>query len=188
MNSGDFVMRVSFVHSLGSIALAYAVVACHERPEHTERARNASRTPSAVPSIALVAPKRVETLGDEPALVSGEVPVAEFIARELAMAPANRVTLVSVGASWCEPCQRFHRALDAGELDVELRRFRFIEYDFDVAREGLIAAGYHPKFLPLFALPKSDGTASGRRIEGSIKGDGAVANLTPRLLELTAQR
>src|SRR6185503_1223882 len=129
-------MRVPLVHSMGAVAVACAVVACHERPKRSERAKDASHSPSAAASIAPVAPKRADTLGDKPSLVPGEVPVAEFVAREVARAPENGVTLVSVGASWCEPCQRFHRSLEAGELDAELRRFRFIEYDLDVAREA----------------------------------------------------
>jgi thiol-disulfide isomerase/thioredoxin len=121
-------------------------------------------------------------------VVAGAVPVAAFVSEQLILAAANEVTLVSVGASWCEPCQRFHRALAAGELDAGLTGFRFIEYDIDVAKEALLAAGYHPKFIPTFALPKSDGTASGQQIEGSVKGDGAVANIVPRLRELAERR
>ena len=38
--------------------------------------------------------------------------------------------------------------------------------------------------IPLFALPKSDGTASNRHIEGAVKGEDAVAHITPRLRAL----
>ncbi|HEX7480993.1 MAG TPA: hypothetical protein VF331_24535 [Polyangiales bacterium] len=36
----------------------------------------------------------------------------------------------------------------------------------------------------MFALPAADGRSSGHGIEGSIKGEGAVDNLVPRLRAL----
>jgi hypothetical protein len=92
---------------------------------------------------------------------------------------------VYVGATWCEPCRRFHDALRAGELDGQLSGVRFLEYDSDVDRAALSGAGYVSKLIPLFNVPKPDGTASERRIEGSIKGPTAVRdNLLPRLKAL----
>ena len=170
---------------------AYVVVAaacslattCTRRSEPGTEARATKAPVSADASAGAL--RRQEIAREKPALVAGALPVAAFVAEQLVLAPARGVTLVSVGASWCEPCQRFHRALAAGELDGGLAGFRFIEYDFDVAKDALVAAGYRPSLIPMFALPKSDGTASGRQIEGSVKGDGAVANILPRLLSLT---
>jgi thiol-disulfide isomerase/thioredoxin len=116
----------------------------------------------------------------KPVLLKGEVPVAPFVANALAAAPSSK-TVVYVGASWCEPCQRFHRALVAGELDARLAGVRFIEYDSDSTHEALAAAGYSSRLIPFFALPSADGRASSRHEEGSVKGDGAVANILPRL-------
>ena len=48
----------------------------------------------------------------------------------------------------------------------------------------MAADGYASEMIPLFALPAADGKASGKAIQGSIKGDGAVGNLVPRLIEL----
>src|SRR5262245_24091129 len=79
----------------------------------------ASKTPVSADASS-GALRRPEIAGEKPAVVAGAVPVAAFVSEQLALAPAKGVTLVSVGASWCEPCQRFHRALAAGELDAGL--------------------------------------------------------------------
>lgn len=110
-------------------------------------------------------------------------PVAPFIAQQLANGlAAHHGVLVYVGATWCEPCQRFHQAVLAGELDTVLDGVRLVEFDLDADRDPLSAAGYASKLIPLIALPNKDGTASIHRIEGSIKGPTAVQqNLMPRL-------
>jgi thiol-disulfide isomerase/thioredoxin len=120
---------------------------------------------------------------DKPVFVKGATPVAPFVA-EAQLAAGDARLIVYVGASWCEPCQRFHHALQAGELDNALRGVRFVEYDSDVAKPELEAAGYRSRLIPLFAVPAEDGRASGRQQEGSIKGEGAVQNILPRLQEM----
>jgi thiol-disulfide isomerase/thioredoxin len=112
--------------------------------------------------------------------------VAPLVAAELARARTQHATLlVYVGATWCEPCRRFHDALTAGELDASLPDLRFLEFDYDKSHDALSRAGYVSQLIPLFAVPNDDGTASERRIEGSIKGPTAVAqNLVPRLQAL----
>ena len=114
---------------------------------------------------------------------SGGAPVAPFIASELAKGREGHYgVLVYVGATWCEPCQGFHHAVLAGELDEMLSGVHLLEFDLDADREPLAAAGYSSQLIPLFALPKADGSASEHRIEGSIKGPDAVRqNLMPRL-------
>jgi hypothetical protein len=99
----------------------------------------------------------------------------------------GRRLLVYVGATWCEPCQRFHKGAEAGELDARLPPLRFLEFDSDHDGERLETAGYRSHFIPLFALPNGDGSPSGKQIEGSIKGPGAPDEITPRLLELLQQ-
>ncbi len=94
---------------------------------------------------------------------------------------AKRRLIVYVGAPWCEPCQRFHKAAEHGELDAQFPDLDVLAFDTDRDHERLAAAGYYSHYIPLFALPKADGTASGKQIEGGVKGDGAVAQLTPRL-------
>lgn len=127
-----------------------------------------------------------------PQLITGpnhDADLTPAIARERAAAEAQHERLlVYVGASWCEPCRRFHDALASGQLDTALRGVRFLEFDSDQAKEALARAGYSSKLIPLFAVPRADGTASEQRIEGSIKGESAVAsNLLPRLRDMLAK-
>lgn len=95
--------------------------------------------------------------------------------------------MVYAGATWCEPCQRFHHAVERGELGSSLPRVTFLEFDLDRDRERLVVAGYESKYIPLFALPSPDGRASGKQVEGGIKGEGAVAFIVPRLEALLGQ-
>jgi thiol-disulfide isomerase/thioredoxin len=111
--------------------------------------------------------------------------VALLVTQQLASAnAAHKRLLVYVGASWCEPCRRFHDAAAAGQLDADFGDLRFLVFDADRDKDPLQKAGYVSNLIPLFALPKPDGTSSGKQIEGSIKGDGAVAQITPRLKAL----
>ena len=89
-----------------------------------------------------------------------------------------------VGATWCEPCMRFHEAVEQGKLDRELAGVRFIEFDADRDKPRLAEAGYTSQLIPLFVIPQSDGRASDQRIEGGIKGDGAVTHILGRLQPL----
>jgi thiol:disulfide interchange protein len=116
----------------------------------------------------------------------GQAPLEQFVQQHVEEADASgQRVLVYVGATWCEPCQRFHKALEAGELDDALAGTQFIEFDADRDRAELKAAGYVSKYIPLFSVPDPNGHSSGRAVEGSIKGDKAVReNLVPRLLAL----
>jgi hypothetical protein len=115
--------------------------------------------------------------------------VSDIVQRELTRAKADgHRVLVYVGASWCEPCQRFHEAAKAGQVDALFPGLRLVEFDLDQDRERLQRAGYASKMIPLFALPRLDGRASGEQIEGSIKGPGAVEQIAPRLKSLLAAR
>jgi thiol:disulfide interchange protein len=113
-------------------------------------------------------------------------PLEQFVQQHVEEADASgKRVLVYVGATWCEPCKRFHKALESGELDEALAGTKFIEFDADRDRTELQAAGYASKYIPLFSVPDQSGHASGRAIEGSIKGDHAVReSLVPRLLAL----
>lgn len=99
---------------------------------------------------------------------------------------AERTLLVYVGATWCEPCRHFHDAAEKGLLDAAFPRLDVLAFDTDLDAERLEIAAYRSNLIPLFAVPGPDGRASGRQIEGSIKGDGAIADLTPRLQQLLA--
>jgi thiol-disulfide isomerase/thioredoxin len=111
--------------------------------------------------------------------------VAEIVREELAQArKENRRVLVYVGATWCEPCQRFHHAAEQGLLDKDFPDLTFIEFDADRDTQRLLASGYGSQYIPFFALPRPDGRASSRHIQGGVKGDGAVVDITTRLKEL----
>ncbi len=111
--------------------------------------------------------------------------VAALVKEALAAsARDHRRLLVYVGASWCEPCRRFHDAAAAGKLDREFGDLRLLTFDLDRDGERLAAAGYVSQYIPLFTLPGPDGRASARHVEGSVKGDTAVAQIAPRLRQL----
>jgi hypothetical protein len=92
--------------------------------------------------------------------------------------------LVYVGATWCEPCQYFHRAVEAHDLDATFPGLRLLEFDLDRDATRLSAAGYSPRMIPLFAVPDSEGRASGHQMEGSIHGPESVQEIVPRLRAL----
>jgi len=103
---------------------------------------------------------------------------------ELAEAAKLRV-LVYVGASWCEPCQRFHQAVEHGELNGTLNGLRFLEFDQDQDAAALKTAGYVYEYIPVLALPDPDGRNHGKMISGALKGPHAIKeNLVPRLQAL----
>jgi hypothetical protein len=115
--------------------------------------------------------------------------VAGAVAAELVTATRDHKHLVVyVGASWCEPCRYFHDAAVAGALDTELGDVRLVAFDLDRDGEALRAAGYASAMIPLFAIPRSDGHASGEQIAGSIKGSGAARQIAPRLRALVDGR
>ncbi|HZU81532.1 MAG TPA: thioredoxin [Polyangiaceae bacterium] len=107
--------------------------------------------------------------------------VRDFVARATS---EGRRPLVYVGATWCEPCRRFHDAAERGDLDGAIGDVTLLEFDEDRDGERLAAAGYGSRYVPLFAVPAADGSSSPRRVEGAIKGEGAVAFILPRLLGL----
>lgn len=160
-----------------ALPLLVVLLACARPPE----AAAPPTTPLAKPAAPVPPPPLRIDLVAAPAAGS----VAAYVQSEQARAQAEqRKLLVYVGATWCEPCRRFHDAAKAGLVDKELGALRLLEFDLDRDRERLEGAGYTSQLIPLFALPGADGRASGKAIQGSIKGDGAVGNLVPRLLEL----
>lgn len=116
----------------------------------------------------------------------GALPGVVASAREVAE-KEGRTLLVYVGAAWCEPCRYFHEAADAGRLQGKLPPLLLLELDRDADEERLREAGYLSRLIPLFAVPGADGHAGPLRMEGSIKGAGAVDELLPRLHALVAQ-
>ena len=115
-------------------------------------------------------------------VAAGEGEVSALVERFARNARAQgRVPLVYVGATWCEPCRYFHEAAERGALDAEFPAMALLEFDQDRDGERLALAGYTSRMIPLFVVPSEDGSASERRIEGSIHGPGSPAQIAPRL-------
>lgn len=133
------------------------------------------------PSAASGSPARTRKLRLVPA-PPGPMDVATIMRAEAASAPGP--VLVYVGAPWCEPCTYFHAAAERGELDADFGDLTLVEFNRDSDKARLDDAGYASDYIPLFAVPGPDGRASGRSIEGSIKGPGAVPQIRPRLKAL----
>ena len=112
--------------------------------------------------------------------------VAQQVQQAVDAAGDPKKVVVYVGASWCGPCQAFHEALERGELDERLPGVEFLEFDADRDTERLEAAGYGGRFIPRFALPGPKGRFGGEKVEGGIKGEGAVEHILARLLPLLA--
>lgn len=136
-------------------------------------------------------PKVVEAGADKaagPKLVFVKAPEGDVVAAiksaQADATAAGQRLVVYVGAPWCEPCKHFHEAVDSGKLDAKLPRIRLLEFDLDLDETRLAAAGYVTKYIPLFALVGPDGRSNGKQIAGSIKGEGAADEITPRLLQL----
>ena len=99
----------------------------------------------------------------------------------------ERRLLVYVGATWCEPCQVFHHAVEAGRLDAELAGVRFLEFDSDLDARRLAEAGYGGALIPRFVLPGADGRGTDAKIEGGVKGEAAVGHIMARLADLLSR-
>lgn len=114
--------------------------------------------------------------------------LAELVQESRRKADAEgRRLVVYVGAPWCEPCQRFHEAVEAGKLDAELAGVRFLEFDADEDRDALRDGGYGGRLIPRFALPGPDGRGTDAKVEGGSKGDAAVTDIVEKLRPLLAR-
>lgn len=155
--------------------LLFGALACNSTPD--VGANNTSSGSVSVKPTRLEGP--VELLDPKP----GDANVAVVDAM-MSAAGRNHRVVVYVGASWCEPCERFRAAAKAGKLDADFPGISFLVFDLDRDRDRLHAAGYQSKFIPLLVIPNADGSASRFHMEGGIKGDGAVAQMAPRLRDL----
>jgi thiol-disulfide isomerase/thioredoxin len=170
------------------VVVAVFGVACDRKDEPR---RDPSSTPKPSPSanvasdqpVGVLAPK--DQLRTITAKAEGDVAeqVKEAMARE---ASEGRKVLVYIGATWCEPCKRFHAAAARGDLDREFPSLTLLEYDADRDGERLVTANYNSRFIPYFGVPGADGKGTGRSIEGGVKGSTSVEDIAPRLHELLA--
>lgn len=162
------------------VCAALANAGCgRAQKQSPDKPRGAPEAASASASASTAPPSFVHYPGQGGA-------IEPWIQEQVELADAAHVrTLVYVGASWCEPCQRFHQAVERGELNGTLDGLRFLEFDQDRDANALKTAGYVYQYIPVLALPDPDGRNHGRMISGSIKGPRAVKeNLVPRLQAL----
>jgi thiol-disulfide isomerase/thioredoxin len=139
-----------------------------QRPEPAPRAR---RHEPAAPQII-----EVRLPADAPSAAQA------IAAAHAEAAEAGATALVYVGATWCEPCKRFKALIEQGAFDEQLTDLRFLAFDHDAHGDALKAAGYRWRFVPLFALPRPDGRATGRQFGGvSAKDADLRAELPPRI-------
>jgi thiol:disulfide interchange protein len=171
-----FLNLVAFVGAifLGTLSLG----ACRMHDEAPPK-REPAPVAAAAPKVPRK-PRLVKPMSDE-VLASVREAMSDASAK-------RRQVVVYVGATWCEPCQRFHQAVSDGRLDAAFPDVDFLEFDLDEARAGLLAAGYASQLIPLFAVPGDDGRSTGRHIQGGIKGDGAASELESRLHALLEKR
>jgi thiol-disulfide isomerase/thioredoxin len=181
-------MRQNFAAWASVLALGLAAAGCSKTGEPDEPVPAPSASVAATAHAAGPPGPWAPANGVRFSLAPEAGSVKSIVSRELSQAQNDgRRILVYVGATWCEPCQRFHRAAEAGALDEKLGKLTLVQFDLDRDRDRLRAAGYVSDFIPLFTLPAADGTATPHHMEGSIKGDGAVAQIVPRLQALLAQ-
>jgi hypothetical protein len=151
-----------------AMAIAMAIAGCEGDPAPKAEAPGATKRGVEI----VAAPAGTE---DASAVIQREAERARGAGRKL---------VVYVGATWCEPCQYFHQAAEAGTLDRDFPDLTLLEFDQDRDGERLSRAGCRSPMIPLFAVPDAAGRCGERRMAGSIKGPGAVDEIKPRLSAL----
>ncbi len=124
------------------------------------------------PSAAPIDPKATVRF-----VTPAEGEVAPQVARRLAEVKDRRL-LVYVSATWCEPCKRFHEAVDRGDLTGKLGNLDLMAFDGEYDAERLLMSGYEQRMIPAFTLPGADGRGTAQHIEGG----GTVGDLVPMIL------
>ena len=179
-------MKRALLAQCSILGILLAALACGKRdePQPNPAAAKPSASPTAEGPVGVLAPKeQLRTIAAPP---EGDVAAQVKDARERE-AKEGRKLLVYIGATWCQPCQRFHAAAAHGDLDKAFPDLTLLEFDADRDGERLVTANYNTRLIPYFGVPAPDGRGTGRHIEGSVKGD-AVADISPRLRNLLAGR
>ena len=169
------------------LLLLIASVACRTSESiESDPAPQKSSTPQVTPVTGIegigAKASGVELIKAPPGDVAAIVKSARTQARA-----KHRALMVYIGAVWCEPCQHFHHAAELGQLDVTFPNLTLLVFDLDDDGQRLRRAQYAPGYVPYFGVPGEDGHATSTAMAGSIKGEGAVDNITPRLAELVAK-
>ena len=176
-------LRVVQRLALSWAALASCLLGCQPAQAPAPRARVESAPQSApAPASAPSQPQGPRFVERPEGL---ELQAAVAAARQRS-ADQGRQFLVYVGAKWCEPCRYFHDAVLAGTLDERFATLDLMEFDLDVDKTELFAAGYKSSLIPLFSKANEDGSAAEERHAGGIKGPRSVDFLSKKLLPLLA--
>jgi hypothetical protein len=119
-------------------------------------------------------------------LEAGKGPADAVVRTALAEAGRDgRRLLVYVSATWCEPCERFQKAVRAGELNATFPALTLLKFDQDRDLDRLQAAGYAGNLIPRFVIPGTDGRGTDQRVEGGTKAEDTVStSIGPRLQRL----
>ncbi|HEX4512152.1 MAG TPA: thioredoxin [Polyangiaceae bacterium] len=168
------------------VLLTIVLLACRTEAIGSDPAPQKSSSPTSTGATGLegIGAKAagVELIPAPPGDVAAIVKSARTEARK-----KHRALMVYIGAVWCEPCQHFHHAAEAGQLDAKFPNLTLLVFDLDNDGQRLRRAQYAPGYVPYFGVPGDDGHATSTAMEGSIKGEGAVDNISPRLVELVAK-
>ena len=73
---------------------------------------------------------------------------------------------------------------DRGELTGKLGPLDLMSFDAEPDAERLLMSGYENRMIPAFTVPGPDGRATAQHLEGGVTGEGAVADLVPRILAI----
>jgi thiol-disulfide isomerase/thioredoxin len=181
--------RLALVFLFGVLLCGAATAGCRTKdpaeadpvPDKPEPATVATASATGAAGAGAHKARGIELLTAPP----GNVPAVVKAARDEARTRGRKL-LVYIGATWCEPCQHFHHAAEAGELDAEFPTLSLLVFDADRDGDRLRAAGYAPGYIPYFGVPDEAGGPTRDATEGAVKGEGAVAHITPRLAKLVA--
>lgn len=174
-----------------ALLLASLVFAC-ERPSAGPLVQPAPS--STVPSSTSVAAATAQSSAARPVPrpggklrvieAPGDVDAASLIRTERLRAKAEgKALVVYVGASWCEPCRKFHELTKSGSIDAELGDITLLHFDANRDEDRLAAAGYRYKFIPFFALAGADGSMTAQY---ETKGDASTDTMRAIVRTLAA--
>lgn len=176
------------IHIVGLVGCALALACCGKPQTSSDEHHVQQQAPAPTATPTPAGQKPSTAVNREPPQLlpaPAAADVADVVTEQVRKAqPRGRKVVVYVGADWCAPCKAFREQLLAGAFDDLLAGTLFIEFDADIDRDRLTAAGYHSRLIPLLALPNSDGTCSAKRTEGARKGPDMASQIAHRLANL----
>ncbi len=175
--------------AVGQIVSPKAVATATQRAPQRAIARHPDQTKLTVPKATLDESPFAATNDPQGPVVLIDAPdegsARPWIQGQLVNAArAKQSVMVYVGAVWCEPCERFKKAAQAGELNQRLPGLRLLVFDADKHGQALHQAGYRWRLVPLFVRPTAQGGPSHLQEAGVPSQSAGVANIVPRLRRL----